>query len=451
VITGVKAATSLGVDYPRLRKVAEAEGLWLVPPDGKGAASLLRAHELQKVAEEVAGHLTKQDAARLLNISKRAFWCLEEMSLLPVIPEGDRILPWLLYRRQDVEELLARLETKADTTARLKPGAGVVSVNGLARGAFNTAEILAAILAGSLAPDGINTNAKGLRRLLFKRQWLPATFGIGIRNMSMDDAATALGVHSKFVYEWVNLGLLQSTPGQTKAEPGQRISQEAIDTFQKEYATGVELAASVGSRSRRFSSEQLIVLGLVPVSGPTVDGGHMFLFRRRDFASMDTTPLRDFASGQTPGASNDEHEVPKLIGGIGDAVTKILGCPLIRRNNHFIDGSSSIVVQVATGRRFGFTGAFRFSLYANQIARLDKAFNGWLALGFVGQSRFVLVPWRQAQHVLRRRSDLKADIFLKVDAAGRPSALEEFCHDLQSKHGNRHRQSGDGGASAGFI
>jgi hypothetical protein len=429
-INGFEGADLLGVSYPRLRKIATVHDLWLVPPSGSGAASLLRADKFRMVAEEVAAHLTKKDAGRLLAISKKAFWTLEEMSLLPVIPEQDRILPERLYRRQDVEALLACLEAKAVTKVPTELKQSLVSVDVLARGAVNIGRILAAILAGQLVPQGIDTKAKGLRRLLFERQWLPGALCAFERNMSTADAAVALGVDMKFVYEWVRRGLLHSTMGTTTVEAGHRISEEAFDAFRKEYATGVELAASLGSRSRRFSSTHLMALGLTPVSGPSVDGALMFLFRRSDFANLDSSPLKKFTSGKAPATDKEGRAVSKLITAVGKAAAKILGSRMTRLNNRFVNTSGAIVVQVVTGRRFGFTGAFRFIMAASQIRRLDEVSNGYLALGFVGQTRFLLVPWQKAQPVLRRRSDLKADVCLNVDAAGRPNALDEFCYDL---------------------
>jgi len=424
-ITATEGKRLLNVTYKRLHELAIAHELWLVPPDGSGAPGLLLADKFRKFVGDVESCLTKADAADLLAVSKETFWTIEAAGVLPVIPKPSRLLRERPYRRQDVDNLLAALEATAPSA---RPGRKLVTIDTVARGGANIGSILSAILAGKLAPQAVDAKAQGLRRLLFKPQWILDTLGFTDQTMSAKEAADKLGVKEEVVYEWVRRGLLRTVAGTTKAEAGSRITPEALDDFRKEYVTGVELAATVGSRSRRHSSPQLMELGLTPVSGPSVDGARQYLFRRADAENRSLRPLRDFVQGKTPQPKRSEAWA--LARHVGRAAAGFLGLELGQTKNSFVDSAGTTVVQVVTGRRNGFRGAYRFIVLASQIRRLDEAHKGYLALGFVGLSWFLLIPWQQADTVLRRRSTSDADVFVNVDRSECPGALAEFRRDL---------------------
>jgi hypothetical protein len=243
-------------------------------------------------------------------------------------------------------------------------------------------------------------------------------------------ASERLGVKKEVAYHWVRVGLLKTV----RVEVGRRIvrhvSAEGLEEFRRLYVTGVELAASMGSRSRRWSSRHLMTLGLTPVSGPTVDGARQFLFRREDVTKVDAKPLKRFVRGKVPVPDDDENEALLLVRSVGRAAARHLGLDFRQISNRVVDYTGMTVVQVVTGRRNGFSGAYRFIVSASQIQRLNEARQGYLALGFVGLRWFLLVPWQQTQAILRWRSTTGADIFINVVSDEPPNDLLEFRHEL---------------------
>ena len=240
-----------------------------------------------------------------------------------------------------------------------KPRRKLVTIDTVARGGANIGASFLAVLAGKLAPQAVDAKAQGYGACCFEPQWILETLGFTGQTMSVKEAADKLGVKQQVAYEWVRRGLLRTVAGTTKAEAGSRITPEALDYFRKEYVTGVELAATVGSRSRRHSSPQLMELGLTPVSGPSVDGARQYLFRRADAENRSLRPLRDFVQGKTPQPKRSEAWA--LARHVGRAAAGCLGLELRQTKNSFVDSAGTTVVQVVTGRRNGFRGAYRLS------------------------------------------------------------------------------------------
>jgi hypothetical protein len=61
---------------------------------------------------------------------------------------------------------------------------------------------------------------------------------------------------------------------------------------------------------------------------------------------------------------------------------------------------------------------------------MDLALAGYLALRFIGLPWFLMIPWQQADAVLRRQATSDADGYINVDKAECLGALAEFWRDL---------------------
>jgi TniQ len=280
-VTANEAKRILGVTYTRMHELATLHDLWLVPPTGSGASSLIRQQKLLALAKRLAGALTKKGAAEILNTSKGTFRAIEALGLVRSIPEGERLLPERLYEQSAIREFLGSLEAAAAEPDTSGTRHDLVTPDMLARGGINIAEILSAVVAGRIQPQGVDAAAKGLHRLLLDPVWMHRTLSRPAATMSTNAAAAALGVKQEVAYAWVRRGLIVTVRGMTHAERGYRITEEALANFRREYVAGTEVAKLLGMRAR-WVSVKLAASGVLPVSGPAVDGCRQFLFRRAE-------------------------------------------------------------------------------------------------------------------------------------------------------------------------
>ena len=277
-VTCVQAARLLKVKTERMSALATERDLWLVAPTGSGAASLIKKDKLLELAERIATATTKTGAAEVLNTSKGTFRDIEGLGLLVPIPDEERPLPELLYRRADVAAFLGRLEAMAPS--KTADGALVTPAT-LARNGTVIAEILSAVLTGKLKLSGVDTGARGLHRLLFDPLTSHRVLTGPKNTMSTVEVSLILGVKDSTAYLWVRRGLIASTPGTNKAESGYRITRGALNAFNATYVTGTEVAKTLGLRAR-WVSVKLEASGIQPVSGPRTDGSRQLLFLRTD-------------------------------------------------------------------------------------------------------------------------------------------------------------------------
>lgn len=419
-MTATQAARALGVNYDRMIVLAESHDLFLVPPEGKGAPALMRADRVKRLADQMASLVTKTGAYEMLDISKETFWTVEQQALLePVRDEAGE----LRYRQADIQALLDRLEAAVEPKPAKLRLRELRPLPDLARLGCPTGELLRRVVAGEVRVTALDKRARGLRRLLMDPSIMDREDDGAL---SVVQVAERVGVKQEVAYHWVKTGLLGTRQVLIDGKIARRVPLATLAEFQATYVTGVELAASMGSRSRRWSSPHLLALGLKPVSGPSVDGARQFLFRRDTVMNTDLRPLRRFVRGQAPGGREDGREILRLIRGIGRAAARILKIELSQRSNRYVDNGEGTVVQVVTGRRRGLAGAWCFVISASQIRRLDAAGQGYLALGFVGREQFLLVPWTEAKGAIRMRQGGGGDVYVDMDGEGRPSALAAY-------------------------
>ena len=97
-------------------------------------------------------------------------------------------------------------------------------------------------------------------------------------DLSIPEAAILLRLKQEVVYGLCNRGLIRTGTG--GALRGRRVSREEVERFEKEFFVP----------SRRFPDRQeagralrrLLGAGVRPLTGPTVDGGRQYVFRRLD-------------------------------------------------------------------------------------------------------------------------------------------------------------------------
>lgn len=94
--------------------------------------------------------------------------------------------------------------------------------------------------------------------------------------LSVDSAASKLGLKQQVAYDLVRNGLLATVHGDTRALRGRRVPVKAVEDFGAAYVSLADLAKIRGVGVRRALAE----LPTTPICGPTVDGTRQYFYRR---------------------------------------------------------------------------------------------------------------------------------------------------------------------------
>lgn len=129
--------------------------------------------------------------------------------------------------------------------------------------------------------------------------------------ITIADAAAHLGTNTESVRSVMRSGLLLATQGDENSGVRWNIDARALDTFHERYVFASAIATQLGA-SRTTLSSRLRSAGFAPISGPGIDGGATFLFRRGDLDGVDlgaivSTPYRSPA-GRKAGETKRKFE-----------------------------------------------------------------------------------------------------------------------------------------------
>lgn len=110
------------------------------------------------------------------------------------------------------------------------------------------------------------------------KQWLAAYRArTSAHDMSVDQAAKALGVKQQVAYDLVRAGLLIAAHGE--ASRGSRVTNENLSAFKATYVSLADLAQDAQRSPRALLAE----INVAPVCGPKIDGCRQYFFRRAEF------------------------------------------------------------------------------------------------------------------------------------------------------------------------
>lgn len=430
-MTMSEAARFLEVAPETMIELADREGLYLVRSTGQGAPSLLRADLVKQLHATKAATLFKQEAEKALGIGRPALRELTAAGLLPVVPPGERVIHQRIYRVADVEALMASLEAKIPSGRVRREGMVYVSLADAAQPHRSLVQVCQAVLDGSLVPVALQARAKGLGRIMLDRRDILTSIPVPRTTMPVVEAARALGVAAETARLWVKCGLLATVVLGTREERGLRVTQEALDTFRRDFVQAGEVAAMTGVGTGRWAAERLAFLGVRAASGPAVDEGEAHLFRRADLTPAILARLRrDVVEGAPKPSTQQAFDAADRA---GKAAARVLGVALRRAWNGFADADARVYVQAVTGRRPRFKANYVFRFNAPMRKRLEAARQGWLALAFCDQAFFLLVPWRVAEPMIGRDGGDRHHIYVPVDGQGRVSGVfAEFLQPLAS-------------------
>lgn len=232
LFTLMEAATYLGVTHPRIRLFVDA-GL-LTP------------------AYRPAG-----------NNERHVHWAFEKSEL-------DKLLDGLRIQMHATPECASLISLEKITRARSRDGADMVT-------------LLQAIQAGELDCVASEPCRQGINGILLNSQQFESWFAARLQTKQIfliSPAARYLGLKEHVLYWLRDRELLYGfvyLDGACKPS----LPREALDRLKKRYVWGRALGQLTGY-GEKSASLALINRGVLPITGPTVDGGTTYLFLRSD-------------------------------------------------------------------------------------------------------------------------------------------------------------------------
>lgn len=144
-----------------------------------------------------------------------------------------------------------------------------------------TAPFLTALLKGELAMSFDAAADKSLGEIQIRvtdlQEWLQRQPNEG--QVSVSDAATALGMKQEVAYSLVRSGHLRANVGQGRCRGQALVDRAELEAFKARYVAASRLAREWRT-SPRSAVERVIKKGVLPIAGPNVDGCRQYYFSR---------------------------------------------------------------------------------------------------------------------------------------------------------------------------
>jgi predicted DNA-binding transcriptional regulator AlpA len=277
VIGLLEVAKILGCSQTGVKRMMARGVLPAVESLGRGVPMAFDQALVADVAARLSGLVDLRQACTLLGISKARVRLLIDANLLDGTTRSEE--KWQIPRHA-ISGLIERLSHAAPGTG---PSRDPVSFNHtvqvLRRRGVGIDGVVRLILEGGIAIAGTNPDAVGLHRLLFERDRIQACARgvVQADAMTRQSAAGHLGLKWEVVSHLMKVGLL--------GRAGGALTRSDVERFASEFVSGSRLAREAATSPRGLAGT-LAGRGIIPVSGPDVDGGRQNFFRRSDLSRL---------------------------------------------------------------------------------------------------------------------------------------------------------------------
>jgi predicted DNA-binding transcriptional regulator AlpA len=271
----------------------------IVRPVGNINMTLIDLNHINELKACLEGLLSRTQAKSILGVGVKQLPELVEHNLLKVHHHPTDVSHPNRYSLEEIKVLLADIKKKVMKRTPLK-ASGKISFT-IALRTFRARDItlgplVKMVLDGDISPCGMRVD-QGLGGILFyenevrgcENEITKKTVDGFIRSA---EAARLLGLQKTVVYSLIKSGLLTA---RKSADSNSRIlfvAAKAIDSFRKRYVRAAELSRGLNTVST-YLIRLLIAEGVRPVSGPTIDGGKYYVFRKRDLKKINLEDLID--------------------------------------------------------------------------------------------------------------------------------------------------------------
>ena len=241
---------------------------------GRGIPTALDGAAVLSLMHSEQGLLTLRDVASRIGLAKARTRRILKAGLVPVCnPASNAQSRRWAVDTAAVDGFLCGMLARVVPRPRERLGGFDYAVEALRRRSIDMVAMLRRLQEGSLCPAGVDEAAVGIKQLMFARSDIVALCAASepSRFLTVQEAARLLGLKWQVVDHLVRRGILTRTP--------EGIPVTAVEGFSADFVTGAELAR-VRKTSPRALAASLAAAGIVPVSGPSVDGGRQNFYAR---------------------------------------------------------------------------------------------------------------------------------------------------------------------------
>ncbi|MDR1995642.1 TniQ family protein [Azonexus sp.] len=316
-IPGSVAAEILGISMARLTflvREGKLDGEESISTAGR-RYTVVRRDQLDDIRTQLAGEMTMSEAMDLLGIGKVRM----QRILRLLFPSARRIndkayLPWCVPRAE-VEALLA--------LGGHLPVIGIPEEHQVSLGHifkywnWDGDEIVAlveAVKAGTIVPQALLDNARGISRWIFDVTPLRALqkgMDSGRSNwVSIPEMAKILEVKQQVAYWLTHHGFVRAERLGSKKDVGSRVRRDELERFRQQHIFGREIAAILGRSSLKVM-RMLAEQGIYPLRGHGAEPCRQLVYARSDeiqrfLAQVTGSPPTAFKLVSNLGSDSDE-------------------------------------------------------------------------------------------------------------------------------------------------
>ena len=274
---------------------------------------MIEADSVRELKERWDKSITAAEAGEMLGIGRIAVVSLEKNGCLAAIPgpAATRQLEWK-FEVADVERLLQ--SGGSEIRDRNRPvGAHPITfheaIQKLSKSFTEVGVFVNLILDGKITPVA-KGDGTGLAALLFDaveiEQFSKSETADGREDRrTLKEAAKLLRTSTTETYFLINHSFLIATNSAAVGRGIWSITQAEIDRFKATYST-VEQIVQVFCTSTRGLSKRLMDSGIVPVTGPKIDGGSIYFFKNTDLEAVDLAKILPKTNNTTLEKMNEQ-------------------------------------------------------------------------------------------------------------------------------------------------
>ncbi|OAZ15257.1 TniQ family protein [Thalassospira indica] len=286
-VTVAEAARRLGIHPSILRRdIAEGSLAATTRQMQSRCLRVLEVSEVERYRNARENLLGTNDAQELLGVSKHPFMKLVNAGLIKVVkgPKVDGSQHWA-FKKQDINEFIASVTRQAAYCENAdEPVTFAKAIRRCTAKGLCIVDLIQGLLGGELKSLKRSTKVTNLRDLFFNDTDFRAFLYNEKRTIkwavTIREASRMLGLNEEATRHLVHKGLLETTSVAIDGRLRRQVSLDAIERFNATYVSASSLAA------RNDTSAKTVVIkqkefGIRPVTGPEVDGGRQYFFRRK--------------------------------------------------------------------------------------------------------------------------------------------------------------------------
>jgi TniQ len=292
----------------------------IVRRHGGSRLILIERQSLLAFKRELDHSLYLKQVGGLLCLSHKRVLELVECQLLKPLrgPTVDECSDWR-FSGEEVKGLLRSVREKvkpSDSVALKDLVSLLMALRPLGRVQVSLGQFLKDILGDEITPCGESAKP-GLASFLFSKRQI-ADYASRQRRSQMGEVFTAteaarhLRVTRDVIYFLMRCGILASRDRAEERYPDLLISKDDLECFKSAYFLPSKAAAQLGTISGHLT-RLLVAQGVQPISGPKVDGGRQYVFRRADLGGIN---MADLISTDRERSSNSEERKPRAAANI---------------------------------------------------------------------------------------------------------------------------------------